>query len=91
MCFDSGKIGGIEFKFKLELSWLAFRLITVRHNRNSYAPRQVSQKALKLSCPKKLNLARKVSSNCHKLYARAMERASRAMPARRDERAARGV
>src|SRR6476646_3028722 len=67
MRFDSGKIGWIEFKFKLELSWLTFGLITVRHNRNSYAPSQVSQKALTLSCLKKLNLAGKVSWNCHKM------------------------
>src|SRR6476659_3335103 len=65
MRFDSGKIGWIEFKFKLELSWLTFGLITVRHNRNSYAPRQVSQKALKLSCLKKLNLA-EIAMDCHK-------------------------
>src|SRR6476660_8806916 len=68
MRFDSGKIGWIEFKFKLELSWLTFGLIT-RHNCNSYAPREVSQKALKLSCLKKLNLAGKVSWNCHKMTA----------------------
>jgi hypothetical protein len=26
MGFDGGKIGGIEFKFKLEFSWLSFAL-----------------------------------------------------------------
>ena len=86
MGFDGGKIGGIEFKFKLELSWLTFGLSSIRHSCNSYAPSQVSQKALKLSCLKKLNLARKVSWNCHKI----------AQPATRcrqhsDGRAARGV
>ncbi len=70
MGFDGGKIGWIEFKFKLELSWLGFGLGGTTHRRNSYAPRRLSQKALKLSCLNKLNLAGKASSNCHKRAAR---------------------
>ena len=46
MGFDGGKIGWIEFKFKLELSWLGFGLGGTTHRRNSYAPRRLSQKAL---------------------------------------------
>ena len=63
MRFDGGKIGGIEFKFKLELSWLTLGLTTASHGRNSIAPHQLSHNALKLSCLKTANLARKAASH----------------------------
>jgi hypothetical protein len=40
MGFDGGKIGGIEFKFKLEFSWLSFAFTVATHRRNSDSPRQ---------------------------------------------------
>ena len=67
MGFDGGKIGRIEFKFKLELSWLGLGPSdNATHHHNPDTSRQLSQRALKLSWLKKLNLAGKPSSNCHR-------------------------